>query len=71
MTEAAFRNFTINFGPQHPGMSGQGQKRKGSRRADVFRFTPGSRRSNGPSLKSRLGHIRTSLRCYIDEFIPP
>ena len=28
MTEAAFRNFTINFGPQHPGMSGQGHVRK-------------------------------------------
>ena len=41
-------------------MSGWGQKRKGSRRADVFRFTPGSRRSNGHSLRARLGHIQTS-----------
>ena len=36
-----------------------GHKRKGSWQADVFRFTPGSRRSNGQSLRSRLGHIRT------------
>jgi len=38
--------------------SALGQKRKGSRRAHVFRFTPGSRRSNGHSLRSRLGHER-------------
>ena len=42
-------------------MSAPGQKRKGSRRADVFRFTPGSRRSNGHSLRSRLGQHRKSF----------
>jgi hypothetical protein len=41
-------------------MSAPGHIRKCSRRADVFRFTPGSRRSNGHSLRSRLGHIQTS-----------
>jgi len=40
MTEAAFRNFTINFRAAASGDVALGQKRKGSRRADVFRFTP-------------------------------